>query len=189
MVKCWSPKPSLRVQVSPLLGILKLFLCFFIYIYMNNIVKKVLVVKTKTSLETEILRKVRFLVPAQNASISPPIGPILGQFGINIMEFCKQFNERSKYIEQDVLVLVDLTLFKNKSFVFNIRTPPVSFLINEENFENEENSVPTFVNLSSLYKILKVKKYDSPISDISLMRSFFGSMRAMHIRVCNDIQH
>ena len=137
----------------------------------------------------EIETYVKLQVKGGQANPAPPIGPALGSKGVNIMEFCKQFNERSKYIEQDVLVLVDLTLFKNKSFVFNIRTPPVSFLINEENFENEENSVPTFVNLSSLYKILKVKKYDSPISDISLMRSFFGSMRAMHIRVCNDIQH
>lgn len=149
--------------------------------------KKNIVIKTKSSLETEVLRKVRFLVPAQNASISPPIGPILGQFGINIMDFCKQFNERSKYIEQDVLVFVDLTLFKNKSFVFNIRTPPISFLINEENSDMEENLIPTYVNLSSLYKILKVKKFDSPISEISLMRSFVGTMRAMHIRVCNDL--
>lgn len=152
-----------------------------------KMIKKSIVIKTKSSLETEILRKVRFLVPAQNASISPPIGPILGQFGINIMDFCKQFNEKSKYIEQDVLVFVDLTLFKNKSFIFNIRTPPLSFLINEENFEIEEIFIPTYVNLSSLYKILKVKKFDSSVSDISLMRSFIGTMRAMHIRICNDL--
>jgi large subunit ribosomal protein L11 len=144
------------------------------------------VVKTKSSMENEILRKVRFLVPAQSATISPPIGPILGQFGINIMDFCKQFNERSKYIEQDTLVFVDLTLFKNKSFNFSVRTPPVSFLINEENYELEENFIPAFINLSSLYKILKIKKIDNAASDISLMRCFFGTMRAMHVRVCND---
>lgn len=153
---------------------------------MNTLKKENIVVKTKTSMESEVLRKVRFLVPAQNATISPPIGPILGQFGINIMDFCKQFNERSKYIEQDTLVFVDLTLFKNKSFTFLIRTPPVSFLINEENYEIEENSIPTFINLSSLYKILKIKQIDNAISDISLMRCLFGTMRAMHVRVCND---
>lgn len=149
--------------------------------------KKNIVVKTKTSLETEVLRKVRFLVPAQNASISPPIGPILGQFGINIMEFCKQFNEKSKYIEQDVLVLVDLTLFKNKSFIFSIRSPPISFLINEEHFDMEENLIPTYINMSSIYKIMQVKKLDSPISELALLRSIFGTMRAMHVRICNDI--
>lgn len=148
--------------------------------------KSNIVVKTKSSMENEVLRRVRFLVPAQNATISPPIGPILGQFGINIMDFCKQFNERSKYIEQDTLVFVDLVLFKNKSFNFSIRTPPISFLVNEESYELEENSIPAFINLSSLYKILKIKKIDNSIPDISLMRCFFGTMRAMHIRVCND---
>lgn len=145
-------------------------------------------VKPKISLENQILRKVRFLAPAQNATISPPIGPILGQFGINIMEFCKQFNERSKYIEQDTLVFVDLTLFKNKSFLFNIKTPPFSFLVNEENFDDvEDNNVPIFLNLSSLYKILQIKKMDSKISELSLMRSFFGTLRSMHLTVCNDL--
>lgn len=148
----------------------------------------VVIIKTKSSLESQVSRKVRFLVPAQNATISPPIGPILGQFGINIMDFCKQFNERSKYIEQDVLVFVDLTLFKNKSFVFSIRTPPLSFLITEENAELEDGSVPGFVDLSSLYKIMKIKKIDVKISDLVLMRSFFGTMRAMHLRVCNDLK-
>ena len=153
---------------------------------MLNFQKMNVVVKTKSSMESEVLRKVRFLVPAQNATISPPIGPILGQFGINIMDFCKQFNERSKYIEQDTLVFVDLTLFKNKSFSFSIRTPPISFLINEENHELDENSIPAFINLSSLYKILKIKKIDNFIPDDSLMRCFFGTMRAMHVRICND---
>lgn len=148
----------------------------------------IMITKTKSSLESQILRKVRFLVPAQNATISPPIGPILGQFGINIMDFCKQFNERSKYIEQDVLVFVDLTLFKNKSFIFSIRTPPLSFLVAEENAELEDGSVSGFVDLSSLYKIVKIKRLDVRLSDLTLMRSFFGTVRAMHLRVCNDIR-
>jgi large subunit ribosomal protein L11 len=147
------------------------------------------IIKTKSSLESEILRRVRFLVPAQNATISPPIGPILGQFGINIMDFCKQFNDRSRYIEQDVLVFVDLILFKNKSFIFTIRTPPLSFLINEENFNIEETSIPVFINLSSLYKILKIKRIDVSIPELALMRSLFGTMRAMHVRVCYDLKY
>ena len=78
-----------------------MFLFVFLQIILNVMLstqKLNIVVKTKSSMENEVLRKVRFLVPAQNATISPPIGPILGQFGINIMDFCKQFNDRSKYI-------------------------------------------------------------------------------------------
>lgn len=150
---------------------------------------KQIIVKPKTVLDNQILRQVRFLVPAQNATISPPIGPILGQFGINIMDFCKQFNERSKYIEQDTLVFVDLFLFKNKSFVFSIRMPPFSFLINEENFEDvAELEIPLFIDLSSLYKIMQIKKIDLSVSDVALMRSFFGTVRSMHLLVCNDIR-
>jgi hypothetical protein len=65
---------------------------------------------------------------------------------------------------------------------------PFSFLVNEENFEDiEETGIPIFVNLSSLYKILQIKKIDSPINDLSIMRSFFGTVRSMHLRVCNDL--
>lgn len=155
---------------------------------LKHVNKNPLIVKPKISLESQIFRSVRFLVPAQNATITPPIGPVLGQFGINIMDFCKQFNERSKYIDSDVLVTVHLVLFKNKSFVFNIRTPPCSFLINDENFEFvEELNIPLFINLSSLYKILQIKKIDTPISDLSLMRSIFGTLRSMNVLVCNDL--
>jgi large subunit ribosomal protein L11 len=148
-----------------------------------------IIIKPKVSLDSQILRQVRFLVPAQSATISPPIGPILGQFGINIMDFCKQFNERSKYIEQDTLVFVDLSLFKNKSFVFSIRTPPFSFLVNEESFEDvAELEIPLFIDLSSLYRIMQIKKVDLAVSDVSLMRSLFGTVRSMHLLVCNDIK-
>lgn len=145
-------------------------------------------VKQKVGKENEILRKVRLLVPAQNANISPPIGPILGQFGINIMEFCKQFNERSKYIDSEVLVLVVLTLYRNKTFTFDIKTPPITFLVNEESNMLPENLVPRYVDLSSLYKICQVKNF-SRLSDyqLSQFRSIFGTLRSMHLQVCNDL--
>jgi large subunit ribosomal protein L11 len=146
-----------------------------------------IVSKAKISSDSLIFRHVRFLVPAQAATISPPIGPILGQFGINIMDFCKQFNEQSRYIESDTLVIVSLTLYKNKSFNFVIKTPPFSFLVNEENFELEENSVPSYLNLSSLYKIFKIKKNDLNIGDVSIFRSLCGTLRSMHLKVCNDL--
>lgn len=160
----------------------------FLFIMKNIIRFYYATSKSKMSLENQVFRNVRFLVPAQNATISPPIGPILGQFGINIMDFCKQFNEKSKYIEIDTLVIVDLTLFKNKSFTFKIKTPPFTFLVNEENFgEVDELHVPLFIDLSSLYKILKIKKFDLFLTDISCMRSFLGTIRSMHVFVCNDL--
>jgi large subunit ribosomal protein L11 len=143
-------------------------------------------VKVKAAKENEILRKIRFLVPAQNATISPPIGPILGQFGINIMDFCKQFNERSRYIDQDVLVLVILTLYKNKTFTFIIKTPPISFLVNEDNYFLSEDLVPKFIDLSSLYKIFQLKKFGMFQSDLASVKSMIGTVRSMHIQICKD---
>jgi large subunit ribosomal protein L11 len=153
---------------------------------MSKLKASVIITKAKTRGD-DILRKVRFLAPAQSATIAPPIGPILGQFGINIMEFCKQFNDRSKHIEPDVLVFVDLILYRNKSFVFTIRTSPISFLVNEENLEIEDGDVPLFVDLSSMYKMLKIKALDSSVSELVLMRCFFGTMRSMHLQICNDL--
>ncbi len=138
----------------------------------------------------ELIRKIRFVVPSQAASISPPIGPILGQFGINIMDFCKQFNEISNYIDQDVLVLVILFLYRNKTFTFEIKTPSISFMVNEENYENiSETDVPVFINFTSLYKILLIKKYMGSFSldDKNIFKSLCGSIKSMHIKICNDI--
>lgn len=143
--------------------------------------------KQRIPKENEVLRKVRLLAPAQGATISPPIGPILGQFGINIMEFCKQFNERSKYIDADVLVLVILVLYKNKSFGFTIKSPPVSFLVNEESFSLSEEEIPKYINLSSLFKIYKVKSFGISHRGTSQLRSIFGTLRSMHLQVCNDV--
>lgn len=144
-------------------------------------------VKQRISKENEVLRKVRLLAPAQSATISPPIGPILGQFGINIMEFCKQFNERSRYIDADVLVLVILVLYKNKSFGFTIKSPPVSFLVNEESSFLVEEEIPKYINLSSLYKIYKVKTFSIAHREVLELRSIFGTLRSMHLQVCNDV--
>lgn len=148
---------------------------------------KEVISRSKISSDKQILRYVRFLAPAQTATISPPIGPILGQFGINIMDFCKQFNEQSKYIESDTLVLVILTLYKNKSFNFVIKSPPISFLVNEESFELEEMSIPSFIDVTSVYKIFRIKYSGFFIPEHAFMRSIFGTLRSMHISVCNDL--
>ena len=76
----------------------------------------------------EILAKVNLYVTAGQANPAPPIGPALGQHGVNIMEFCKQFNERTKDRPGTILPVV-LTVYKDKSFDFTIKTPPSSDLL------------------------------------------------------------
>jgi large subunit ribosomal protein L11 len=68
-------------------------------------------------------------VPAGQANPSPPIGPALGQRGLNIMEFCKQFNAKSKDMEQGAPVPVKITVFSDRTFTFEMRTPPASYLL------------------------------------------------------------
>lgn len=68
-------------------------------------------------------------VPAGSASPSPPIGPALGQRGLNIMEFCKAFNAATQEMEKGAPVPVTITIFQDKSFTFKMKTPPASFLL------------------------------------------------------------
>jgi large subunit ribosomal protein L11 len=73
---------------------------------------------------------IKLQVPAGKANPSPPIGPALGQHGVNIMEFCKQFNARTQdKIKDDVVIPVEITVFSDRSFTFITKTPPAAILI------------------------------------------------------------
>lgn len=71
-------------------------------------------------------------VPAGAANPSPPIGPALGQRGLNIMEFCKAFNAKTQEMEKGAPVPVVITIFQDKSFTFEMKTPPVSFFLKKQ---------------------------------------------------------
>jgi large subunit ribosomal protein L11 len=73
---------------------------------------------------------IKLQVPAGKANPSPPIGPALGQHGVNIMEFCKQFNARTQpQMKDDVIIPVEITVFSDRSFTFITKTPPAAILI------------------------------------------------------------
>ncbi len=76
----------------------------------------------------KIVTRVKLQVPAGQANPAPPIGPALGQHGVNIMEFCKQFNERTKEKTGTILPVV-ITIFEDKTFTFILKSPPVSALL------------------------------------------------------------
>ena len=73
--------------------------------------------------------QIKLQIPAGQANPAPPIGPALGQHGVNIMEFCKQFNERTKNMEQGMPIPVVITVYEDRSFTFITKMPPMSALI------------------------------------------------------------
>jgi len=72
---------------------------------------------------------IKLQIPASGANPAPPVGPALGQQGVNIMDFCKQFNERTRKMEQGMIIPVVITVFEDKSFMFITKMPPVSALV------------------------------------------------------------
>tara|TARA_B100002051_G_C16464634_1_gene500181 strand:- start:142 stop:570 length:429 start_codon:yes stop_codon:yes gene_type:complete len=90
----------------------------------------------------EILGYIKLQIPAGGANPSPPVGPALGQRGLNIMDFCKAFNEKTKDLEKGAPIPVVITAFKDRSFVFVTKLPPVSFYLKKAAKIKKGNSTP-----------------------------------------------
>jgi large subunit ribosomal protein L11 len=104
----------------------------------------------------EISTYIKLQVLGGKANPAPPIGPVLGQHGVNIMEFCKQFNARTQK-QQGEVVPVIITVFKDRSFTFELKTAPVSFLIKKALGIEKGSSVP---NKDKVGKLTKAQVYD-----------------------------
>ena len=128
-------------------------------------------------------------VPAGNASPSPPIGPALGQRGLNIMEFCKAFNAASQEIEKGAPVPVTTTIFQDKSFTFKMKTPPASYLLkkaaNLKSGSTEPGrSIAGSVTKDQVKEIAEVKMKDLNANTIDqAMLIIEGSARSMGLEV------
>ena len=132
---------------------------------------------------------VKLQVPAGAANPSPPVGPALGQHGLNIMDFCKAFNEQTKDIEKNMPVPVVITVYDNKSFDFVLKTPPASVLlkkaagIKKGSDEPNKNKVGT-VTRKQLEEIVKIKEPDLNAMDLDAgVKIIAGSARSMGITV------
>ncbi len=128
-------------------------------------------------------------VPAGSASPSPPIGPALGQRGLNIMEFCKAFNAASQEIEKGAPVPVTITIFQDKSFTFKMKTPPASYLLKKAANLQKGGAVPGRENAGSVTRaqvkeIAEAKMIDLNATDIeAAMLMIEGSARSMGLTV------
>ncbi|MFH1800405.1 MAG: 50S ribosomal protein L11 [Candidatus Omnitrophota bacterium] len=136
----------------------------------------------------EIKTKIKLQVPGGQANPAPPIGPALGQHGVNIMEFCKQFNERTKDRPGTILPVV-LTVYKDKSFTFILKSPPVAAEIKKAVGLAKASSEPGRVIIGKITRdqileIARKKMVDLNTTKIeSAARTVEGAARSMGIEV------
>ena len=137
----------------------------------------------------EIKGYIKLQIPAGGASPSPPVGPALGQHGLNLMDFCNTFNARTKEMEQGLPVSVVITIFEDKSFTFIIKTTPASILIQKAAGVPKGSGTPNSekvgkVTRAQLEEIAKVKDPDLTASDMdAAIRTLEGSARSSGIEV------
>ncbi len=130
---------------------------------------------------------IKLQVPAQDANPSPPVGPALGQHGVNIMEFCKAFNAQTQELEKGMPVPVVITVYNDRSFTFIKKTPPASILLKKAAGIKSGSGVPNrdkvgSVTRAQLEEIVKTKQPDLTAADMDAgVRTIAGTARSMGI--------
>jgi len=128
-------------------------------------------------------------VPAGKANPSPPIGPALGQRGVNIMEFCKAFNAKTKDMEPETPIPVKITVYSDRSFTFEMKTPPASFFLKKaaklsSGSKTPGRDVAGEVTMAQVRDIAKLKMKDLNTDDLeAAARTIAGSARSMGLKV------
>jgi large subunit ribosomal protein L11 len=137
----------------------------------------------------KIVGYVKLQVPAGKANPSPPIGPALGQRGLNIMEFCKAFNAQTQKVEPGLMLPVVITAFQDKSFTFIIKTPPATVLIKKAAKLEKGSPRPHSDKVGSITRvqaeeIAKAKMPDLTAADLeAAVRTIAGSARSIGVTV------
>jgi large subunit ribosomal protein L11 len=132
---------------------------------------------------------VKLQVPAGSANPSPPIGPALGQQGVNIMEFCKQFNAQTAKLEKGLPIPTVITVYSDRSFTFIMKTPPAAVLIRKAIGIEKGSGAPNTTKVgritrAQLEEIAKVKQPDLTAAGLeAAVRTIAGSARSMGVDV------
>ena len=132
---------------------------------------------------------IKLQVKAQEANPSPPVGPALGQHGVNIMEFCKAFNAQTQNVEKGLPLPVVITVYSDRSFTFITKTPPASILLKKAVGIKSGSGRPNTekvgtVSRSQLEEIAKMKEPDLTAADLeAAVRTIAGSARSMGLNV------
>jgi large subunit ribosomal protein L11 len=132
---------------------------------------------------------IKLQVPAGSANPSPPIGPALGQQGVNIMEFCKQFNAQTQKLEKGLPIPTVITVYSDRSFTFVMKTPPAAVLIRKAIGIEKGSGTPNTAKVGKitrkqLEEIAKTKQPDLTAADLdAAVRTIAGSARSMGVDV------
>ena len=140
----------------------------------------------------KVIGFIKLQIPAGQANPAPPVGPALGQHGVNIMEFCKQFNSRTQQ-QSGTLIPVEITVYADRSFSFITKTPPASFLIlkaaglKKASGEPHVEKVAT-LRVAQVREIAEAKMEDLNTDDVvAAMRMIAGTARSMGIEVDGEL--
>ena len=137
----------------------------------------------------KIAAYIKLQIPAGNANPSPPVGPALGQRGVNIMEFCKAFNAQTQNVEKGLPLPVVITVYSDKSLTFITKTPPASNLLKKAAGIQKGSSVPNLnkvgkVTRAQLEEIANTKMADLNANDLeTAVKIIAGSARSMGLTV------
>ena len=137
----------------------------------------------------KIVGFIKLQIPAGKANPSPPVGPALGQRGLNIMEFCKAFNAQTQKVEPGLMLPVVITAYADKSFTFILKSPPASVLIRKALKIEKGSKTPHTDKVGKLTRaqaeeIAKMKQPDLTAADLdAAVRTIAGSARSMGITV------
>lgn len=136
----------------------------------------------------EVVGKIKLQLPAGKANPAPPVGPALGQHGVNIMEFCKAFNARTQD-KAGFTIPVEISVYKDRSFTFILKTPPASDLLKkaaniQKGSENSKKTKVAKITKAKLKEVAETKMPDLNAASIeAAMKTIAGSARSMGIEI------
>lgn len=140
----------------------------------------------------EVVARIKLQIAAGQASPAPPVGPALGQHSVNIMDFVRQFNERTRGMEEGSIIPVVITVHKDKSFVFELKTPPASYLLKKAAGIAKGSGAPNKEKVGRVTKkqiedIARVKLPDLNASDLEAARRIIeGTARNMGLEIVSE---
>ena len=140
----------------------------------------------------EIVARIKLQIAAGQASPAPPVGPALGQHNVNIMDFVRQFNEKTRGMEEGSIVPVVITVYKDKSFVFELKTPPASYLLKKAAGIAKGSGAPNKdkvgkVTRKQVEEIARLKLPDLNANDLDAARKIIeGTARNMGLEIVSE---